>query len=52
MIGRRSFPDRQEARTAIFDYIEASTTRTGSTRRSATAHQIEYEKINKQELQT
>ena len=52
VIRRRSFPNRQDARTAIFDYIEAfyNPHRLHST--LGYRSPIEYEKINNQELQT
>jgi putative transposase len=52
VIRRRSFPNRQDARTTIFDYIEAfyNPHRLHST--LGYRSPIEYEKINKQELQT
>ena len=37
LLRRRSFPTRQQARTAVFDYIEAFYTASGCTRRPATA---------------
>jgi putative transposase len=36
LLRRRSFATRQDARTAVFDYIEAFSTRSGSTPHSAT----------------
>jgi hypothetical protein len=36
LLRRRTLGSRAEARTAVFDYIETSTTRSDSTRRSTT----------------
>ncbi len=49
LLSRRSFPTRQEARTAVFDYIETFYTPIRLHSTLSYLSPVEYEKMNKKE---